>query len=58
MQLIQTAHFKRDYKKLPASIQKRTATRDLTGLVNVGLLEKHGEKKGTYYRLKLFTEHQ
>ena len=24
MQLIQTAHFKRDYKKLPASIQKRT----------------------------------
>jgi len=24
MELIQTAHFKRDYKKLPASIQKRT----------------------------------
>jgi mRNA-degrading endonuclease RelE of RelBE toxin-antitoxin system len=24
MQLIQTTHFKRDYKKLPASIQKRT----------------------------------
>jgi len=24
MQLIQTTHFKRDYKKLPAAIQKRT----------------------------------
>lgn len=24
MELIQTTHFKRDYKKLPASIQKRT----------------------------------
>ena len=24
MQLIQTTHFKRDYKRLPASIQKRT----------------------------------
>jgi len=24
MQLVQTTHFKRDYKKLPASIQKRT----------------------------------
>jgi len=24
MQLIQTTHFKRDYKKLPSSIQKRT----------------------------------
>ena len=24
MQLIQTTHFERDYKKLPASIQKRT----------------------------------
>ncbi len=24
MQLIQTSHFKRDYKKLPLSIQKRT----------------------------------
>jgi len=24
MQLIQTTHFKRDYKKLPLSIQKRT----------------------------------
>ena len=35
---------------------KRTATRDLTDLVNVGLLEKHGEKKGTYYTLRLFKE--
>jgi Fic family protein len=33
---------------------KRTATRDLTELVNLGLLEKHGEKKGVYYTLKLF----
>jgi len=33
---------------------KRTATRDLTDLVNVALLEKHGQKKGTYYTLKLF----
>ena len=33
---------------------KRTATRDLTDLVNLGLLERHGEKKGTYYTLKLF----
>ncbi|MBI2167462.1 MAG: Fic family protein [Candidatus Omnitrophica bacterium] len=28
---------------------KRTATRDLTGLVVKGILEKRGEKKGTYY---------
>ena len=33
---------------------KRTATRDLTDLVDLGLLERHGEKKGTYYTLKLF----
>ena len=33
---------------------KRTAKRDLTDLVNRGLLERHGEKKGTYYTLKLF----
>ncbi len=36
---------------------KRTATRDLTDLVELGLLEKHGEKKGTYYTLKLFKGH-
>jgi len=30
---------------------KRTATRDLTGLVEKSLLQKHGEKKGTYYIL-------
>lgn len=35
---------------------KRTATRDLTDLVNLGLLERCGEKKGTYYVLKLFKE--
>ncbi len=28
---------------------KRTATRDLTGLVEKDILEKKGEKKGTYY---------
>lgn len=32
---------------------KRTATRDLTGLVEKSLLVKHGEKKGTYYLLSL-----
>ena len=30
---------------------KRTATRDLTGLVEKNILKKHGEKKGTYYIL-------
>jgi predicted HTH transcriptional regulator len=30
---------------------KRTATRDLTGLVEKSILQKHGEKKGTYYIL-------
>jgi len=30
---------------------KRTATRDLTGLVEKSLLVKYGEKKGTYYLL-------
>ena len=33
---------------------KRTATRDLTTLYNLGLIKKHGEKKATYYTLKLF----
>ncbi|CAD6493851.1 MAG: hypothetical protein LAKADJCE_00590 [Candidatus Argoarchaeum ethanivorans] len=33
---------------------KRTATRDLIDLAELGLLEKHREKKGTYYTLKLF----
>ena len=28
---------------------KRTATRDLSGLVSKDILEKKGEKKGTYY---------
>ena len=30
---------------------KRTATRDLSGLVKKSILLKHGEKKGTYYML-------
>ena len=37
-------------QKLCKSI-KRTATRDLTGLVQKGVLEKQGEKKGTFYVL-------
>jgi Fic family protein len=41
------------YRELCSAI-KRTATRDLTELVNLGLIERHGEKKGTYYTLKLF----
>jgi len=32
---------------------KRTATRDLTGLVEKNILKKIGEKKGTYYILSL-----
>ena len=40
------------YQKICNTI-KRTATRDLTDLVNLGLLERHGEKKGTYYTPKL-----
>jgi Fic family protein len=31
---------------------RRTASRDLLHLVEVGLLEKHGERKGTFYTLK------
>jgi len=37
-------------QKLCNSI-KRTATRDLTLLVNKGIIERIGEKKGTYYKL-------
>jgi len=37
-------------QKLCNSI-KRTATRDLTLLVDKGLIERIGEKKGTYYKL-------
>jgi Fic family protein len=33
---------------------KRTATRDLTALYSLGLIEKYGEKKATYYTLRLF----
>jgi Fic family protein len=32
--------------------ERRTASRDLAHLVEVGLLEMHGEKKGTFYTLK------
>jgi len=41
------------YQKI-CETTKRTATRDLTDLVNRELLERHGEKKGTHYTLKLF----
>jgi predicted HTH transcriptional regulator len=41
------------YQKI-CNTTKRTATRDLTDLVNLELLERHGEKKGTFYTLKLF----
>ncbi|MBI4688535.1 MAG: Fic family protein [Nitrospirae bacterium] len=37
-------------QKLCNSI-KRTATRDLTALIEKNILERHGEKKGTYYIL-------
>ena len=30
---------------------KRTSTRDLTDLVKKNVIEKFGEKKGTYYKL-------
>lgn len=43
-----------EYQKISNTI-KRTATRDLTELVKLRLLERHGEKKGVYYTLKLFT---
>jgi len=39
------------YQKI-CNTTKRTATRDLTDLVNLGLLERHGEKKGTYYTIR------
>jgi len=35
---------------------KRTATRDLTGLVEKNVLKKYGKKKGTYYILSPKTE--
>lgn len=41
-------------QKLCSSI-KRTATRDLISLVGKGILEKKGEKKGTYYILSSYT---
>lgn len=37
---------------------KRTATRDLTDLHNKHMIEKHGEKKGTYYRLSSMLLHK
>ena len=33
---------------------RKTAARDLAELVELGLLERHGEKKGIYYTLRLF----
>jgi len=44
------------YQELCDAIRK-TATRDLTDLVEKGFLERHGERKGTYYTLKLFMGH-
>jgi len=38
-------------QELKKEIPKRTATRDLTGLVEKNILKKIGEKKGTYYIL-------
>jgi len=42
-----------EYQQICHTI-KRTATRDLTELVHLGLLERHGEKKGVYYTLRLY----
>ncbi|MGB3458407.1 MAG: Fic family protein [Halobacteriota archaeon] len=39
------------YQKI-CNTTKRTATRDLTDLVNLGLFVRHGEKKGTYYTIR------
>ncbi len=39
---------------VPRSLEgeRMTGFRDLSHLVEVGLLERHGEKKGTYYTLR------
>lgn len=39
------------YQKLCETTRK-TAARDLTELMSLGLLERHGQRKGTYYTLK------
>jgi len=39
-----------DYQKL-CDVSERTALRDLDGLSTKGILQKKGEKKGTYYEL-------
>jgi ATP-dependent DNA helicase RecG len=39
-----------EYQKLTAT-EARTATRDLTDLVERGVFARHGEKRGTYYAL-------
>lgn len=40
------------YQKVGKTTRK-TSSRDLTELVQLGLLERHGKRKGTYYTLKL-----
>lgn len=56
--LIEQKHIDNSMYQEICNTIKRTATRDLTDLVNLGLLERHGEKKGTYYTLKLFEGQQ
>ncbi len=40
------------YRKLVGNVTDKTAQRDLNELVAFGLLEKHGERKGTHYICK------
>ena len=52
--LIEHEHIDNSEYQRVCNTLKRTATRDLTELVKLGFLERHGEKKGVYYTLKLF----
>jgi len=52
--LIEHEHIDNSEYQRVCKTLKRTATRDLTELVKLGFLERHGEKKGVYYTLKLF----
>lgn len=54
--LLEHQHIDNSTYQRVCSTTKRTATRDLAHLVDLGLIERHGEKKGTYYTLKLFEE--